>query len=227
MFMRNLSFLCWCVIGLLLLVVVIVVLFYVIICNMFIEVLYVLQWVIYFLEVKLIIYCIVFFSCDVEVVIYCMVMMGDNKQVQQWLDDVIKQIFKLIWQLCDFICDNVDQQVLVGLLEIIVNGCVMLMWQVLWWVCYGDCEGVEKVFVDVGSLFVVGDVLEKIVFMEDQLLIKWWQDVVVQLFNYKLVLGIGVLVQVLLLGIIVVVFECQIGQCLCVEECESQVICCL
>ncbi|WP_431634261.1 sensor histidine kinase [Dyella sp. KULCS107] len=222
--MRNLSFLRWRVIGLLLSVVVIVALPYVITRNTSTEALHASQWVTHSSEVKSITYRIAFLSRDAEAATYRMVMMGDNKEAQQRLDDATKQISKLIWQLRDFTRDNADQQALVGSLETTVNGRATLMWQALWRVRHGDREGAEKALADAGNLFAVGDVLEKIVATEDQLLSKRRQDAAAQSFNYKLVLGIGALAQVLLLGIIVVVSERQIGQRLRAEERESQAV---
>lgn len=222
--MRNLSFLRWRVIGLLLSVVVIVALPYVVTRNTSTEALHASQWVTHSSEVKSITYRIAFLSRDAEAATYRMVMMGDNKQAQQRLDDATKQISQLIWQLRDFTRDNADQQALVGSLETTVNGRATLMWQALWRVRHGDRDGAEKALADAGNLFAVGDVLEKIVDTEDQLLTKRRQDAAAQSFNYKLVLGIGALAQVLLLGIIVVVSERQIGQRLRAEERESQAI---
>lgn len=222
--MRNLSFLRWRVIGLLLSVVVIVALPYVITRNTSTEALHASQWVTHSSEVKSITYRIAFLSRDAEAATYRLVMMGDNKQAQQRLDDATKQISKLIWQLRDFTRDNVDQQALVGSLETTVNGRATLMWQALWRVHHGDRDGAEKALADAGNLFAVGDVLEKIVDTEDQLLTKRRQDAAAQSFNYKLVLGIGALAQVLLLGIIVVVSERQIGQRLRAEERENQAV---
>ena len=222
--MRNLSFLRWRVIGLLLSVVVIVALPYVITRNTSTEALHASEWVTHSSEVKSITYRIAFLSRDAEAATYRMVMMGDNKQAQQRLDDATKQISQLIWQLRDFTRDNADQQALVGSLETTVNGRATLMWQALWRVRHDDREGAEKALADAGSLFAVGDVLEKIVATEDQLLSKRRQEAAAQSFNYKLVLGIGALAQVLLLGIIVVVSERQIGQRLRAEERESQAV---
>ena len=178
--MRNLSFLRWRVIGLLLSVVVIVALPYAVTRNTSTEALHASQWVTHSSEVKSITYRIAFLSRDAEAATYRMVMMGDNKQAQQRLDDATKQISQLIWQLRDFTRDNADQQALVGSLETTVNGRATLMWQALWRVRHDDREGAEKALADAGSLFAVGDVLEKIVATEDQLLSKRRQEAAAQ-----------------------------------------------
>lgn len=219
--MRNLSFLRWRVIGLLLSVVVIVALPYVITRNTSTEALRASEWVTHSSEVKSITYRIAFLSRDAEAATYRIVMAGEDKDAQERLDDATRQISKLIWQLRDYTRDNADQQALVGSLETTVNGRATLMWQALWRVRHGDREGAEKALVDAGSLFVIGDVLDKIVSTEDQLLTARREAAAAQSFNYKLVLGIGALAQVLLLGIIVVVSERQIGQRLRAEERES------
>ncbi len=222
--MRNPSFLRWRVIGLLLSVVVIVALPYVITRNTSTQALQASQWVTHSSEVKSITYRIAFLSRDAEAATYRIVMAGEDKDAQQRLDDATRQISRLIWQLRDYTRDNADQQALVGSLETTVNGRATLMWQALWRVRHGDRDGAEKALVDVGSLFVIGDVLDKIVATEDQLLTERRQAAALQSFNYKLVLGIGALAQVLLLGIIVVVSERQIGQRLRAEERESQAV---
>jgi PAS domain S-box-containing protein len=222
--MRNLSFLRWRVIGLLLSVVVIVALPYAITRNTSTEALDASQWVTHSSEVKSITYRIAYLSRDAEAATYRLVMMGDNKEAQERLDDATKRISKLIWQLRDFTRDNADQQALVGSLETTVNGRATLMWQALWRARHGDRDGAEKALADTGNLFAVGDVLDKIVATEDQLLAARRQAAVAQSFNYKLVLGIGALAQVLLLGIIVVVSERQIGQRLRAEERENQAV---
>jgi len=219
--MRNLSFLRWRVIGLLLSVVVIVALPYVITRNTSSQALQASEWVTHSSEVKSITYRIAFLSRDAEAATYRIVTSGEDKDAQERLDDATKQISRLIWQLRDYTRDNADQQALVGSLETTVNGRATLMWQALWRVRHGDREGAEKALVDAGSLFVIGDVLDKIVATEDQLLKERRDAAAAQSFNYKLVLGIGALAQVLLLGIIVVVSERQIGQRLRAEERES------
>ncbi|WP_404630246.1 sensor histidine kinase [Dyella ginsengisoli] len=219
--MRNLSFLRWRVIGLLLSVAVIVALPYVITRNTSTEALRASEWVTHSSEVKSITYRIAFLSRDAEAATYRIVMAGEDKDAQERLDDATRQISKLIWQLRDYTRDNADQQALVGSLETTVNGRATLMWQALWRARHGDREGAEKALVDAGSLFVIGDVLDKIVSTEDQLLTARREAAAAQSFNYKLVLGIGALAQVLLLGIIVVVSERQIGQRLRAEERES------
>lgn len=219
--MRNLSFLRWRVIGLLLSVVVIVALPYVITRNTSTEALRASEWVTHSSEVKSITYRIAFLSRDAEAATYRIVVAGEDKDAQERLDDATRQISKLIWQLRDYTRDNADQQALVGSLETTVNGRATLMWQALWRARHGDHAGAEKALVDAGSLFVIGDVLDKIVATEDQLLTARREAAAAQSFNYKLVLGIGALAQVLLLGIIVVVSERQIGQRLRAEERES------
>ncbi len=219
--MRNLSFLRWRVIGLLLSVLVIVALPYAITRNTSTEALQASQWVTHSSEVKSITYRIAYLSRDAEAAAYRLVMMGDNKQTQERLDDATRQMSKLIWQLRDYTRDNADQQALVGSLETTVNGRATLLWQALWRARHGDRDGAQKALIDAGDLFAVGDVLDKIVANEDQLLAARRQAAVARSFNYKLVLGIGALAQLLLLGIIVVVSERQIGQRLRAEERES------
>jgi len=222
--MRNLSFLRWRVIGLLLSVVVIVALPYVITRNSSNEALDASNWVTHSSEVKSITYRIAYLSRDAEAAAYRLVMSGTDKDAQDRLDDATHQISKLIWQLRDLTHDNADQQALIGSLGTTVNGRATLIWQALWRARHGDASGAKKALDDMGKLFDLGGVLDKIVDTEDKLLVDRRKAAVVQSDNYRLVLGIGAFAQMLLLGIIVVVSERQIGERLRAEERESQAV---
>ncbi|MGA0586100.1 sensor histidine kinase [Dyella sp. KRB-257] len=219
--MRSINFMRWRVAGLLLSVVVIVALPYTITRNTSTEALQASEWVTHSSEVKSITYRIAFLSRDAEAATYQIVMSGESKDAQQRLDDATKPISRLIWQLRGYTHDNADQQALVGSLETIVNGRATLMWQALWRARHDDRAGAEKALADAGKLFAIGDVLDRVVSTEDQLLARRRQAAAARSFKYKLVLGIGALAQLLLLGIIVVVSERQIGQRLRAEERES------
>jgi PAS domain S-box-containing protein len=222
--MRNPSFLRWRVVGLLLSVIVIVALPYAVTRNTSNQALEASHWVTHSAEVKSLTYRIAYLSRDAEAATYRILMGGDVKEARQRLDQATKEVSRLIWQLRDYTRDNVDQQALVGSLETTVNGRATLMWQALWRSQHGDPDGARQALVDSDTLFVIGDVLDKIVTTEDQLLTERRQAAAAQSFNYKLVLGIGALAQLLLLGIVVVVSERQIGERLRAEERESQAV---
>ena len=222
--MRNLSFLRWRVIGLLLSVVVIVALPYAITRNTSNEALDASQWVTHSSEVKSITYRIAYLSRDTEAAAYRMVLSGDDAEAQKRIDQSAHVISQLIWQLRDLTRDNPDQQALIGSLQTTINGRSTLVWQALWRARHNDRPGAVKALRDAGKLFVLGDVLDQIVRTEDHLLVERRSAAEAQSKNYRLVLGIGAFAQMLLLGIIVVVSERQIGQRLRAEERESQAV---
>ncbi|MCP1373950.1 ATP-binding protein [Dyella sp. Sa] len=222
--MRNLSFLRWRVVGLLLSVVVIVALPYAITRNTSNDALDASQWVTHSSEVKSITYRIAYLSRDAEAASYRIVLSGDDEAAQARIDDASHAISKLIWQLRDLTRDNPDQQALIGSLQTTISGRSTLMWQALWRARHNDRPGAEKALRDAGKLFVLGDVLDKIVSTEDRLLVDRRKAAEAQSSNYRLVLGIGAFAQMLLLGIIVVVSERQIGERLRAEERESQAV---
>ncbi|OZB63841.1 MAG: histidine kinase, partial [Lysobacterales bacterium 13-68-4] len=222
--MRNLSFLRWRVIGLLMSVVVIVALPYVITRNTSNEALDASQWVTHSSEVKSITYRIAYLSRDAEAAAYHIVLSGDDADAQKRIDAAAHTISTLIWQLRDLTRDNPDQQALIGSLQTTINGRATLVWQALWRARHNDRLGAEKALRDAGKLFVLGDVLDKIVSTEDRLLVDRRHAAEAQSKNYRLVLGIGAFAQMLLLGIVVVVSERQIGERLRAEERESQAV---
>jgi len=222
--MRNMSFLRWRVAGLLLAVLVIVALPYVVTRDSSAEALRASEWVTHSSEVKSLTYRIAYLSRDAEAAAYRLVINQEDKDAQERMDDASHRITRLVWQLRDFTRDNPDQQALIGSLETMVNGRATLLWQALWRARHNDQAGAERSLQDVDKLFVIGDVLDKIVAVEDKLLAARRRDAAAQSFNYKLVLAIGALAQLVLLGIIVMVSERQIGQRLRAEERESQAV---
>jgi PAS domain S-box-containing protein len=218
------SFLRWRVVGLLLAVLVIVALPYVVTRDSSAEALRASEWVTHSSEVKSLTYRIAYLSRDAEAAAYRLVINQEDKDAQERMDDASHRITRLVWQLRDFTRDNPDQQALIGSLETMVNGRATLLWQALWRARHNDQAGAERSLQDVDKLFVIGDVLDKIVAVEDKLLAARRRDAAAQSFNYKLVLAIGALAQLVLLGIIVMVSERQIGQRLRAEERESQAV---
>ena len=139
--MRNLSFLRWRVVGLLLSVVVIVALPYAITRNTSNDALDASQWVTHSSEVKSITYRIAYLSRDAEAAAYRIVLSGDDEAAQSRIDDASHAISKLLWQLRDLTRDNPDQQALIGSLQTTISGRSTLMWQALWRARHRAIEG--------------------------------------------------------------------------------------
>lgn len=222
--MMTPGFLRWRVIGLLVAVVVIVALPYAVTRDSSSEALHASQWVNHSSEVKSTTYRIAYLSRDAEAAAYRIVVGGEDKDAQERLDDATKAISKLVWQLRDLTRDNPEQQTLVGSLETTVNGRSTLLWQALWRFRHNDMDGAKAALHDADSLFVISDVLDKIVGNEDTLLAARRKAARAQSDNYKVVLAVGALAQLVLLGIIVVVSERQIGQRVQAEEREFQAV---
>lgn len=222
--MMNPRFLRWRVIALLVAVVVIVALPYAVTRDSSAEAIRASEWVTHSAEVKSVTYRIAYLSRDAEAAAYRIVVGGEDKVAQERMDSATRKMSKLVWQLRDLTRDNPEQQTLIGSLETSVNGRSTLLWQALWRFRHNDVDGAKSALHDAGSLFLISDLLDKIVSNEDALLSTRRKAASDRARNYQLVLGVGALAQLLLLGIIVVVSERQIGQRLQAEEREGQAV---
>jgi len=120
--------------------------------------------------------------------------------------------------------DNPDQQTLIGSLENSVNGRVTLMNQALARLQRGDRAGARQSLRDADDLFGMNAQIAGIVKNEDALLKLRQSEAQHQAFNGRMVLSITALAQLLLLAIIVVTSERQIGQRRQAETRESRAV---
>jgi PAS domain S-box-containing protein len=108
--------------------------------------------------------------------------------------------------------DNPDQQALIGALQSNVSGRITLMTQAMTRLQHGDAEGARQSLRDASDLFSVGTEISNIVQIEDRILESRREAAVQQSFNGKVVLAVTALAQLLLLTIIVIASESQVGQ---------------
>ncbi|MEO6799870.1 MAG: ATP-binding protein [Rhodanobacter sp.] len=130
----------------------------------------------------------------------------------------------LLQQLRSMTSDTPEQQILIGALETSVNGRLSLMRQALLRLRRGDTTGARESLRTAGDLFPVNVKLESIVQNENQLLAVREKVASDRAFNGRLVLAITALAQLLLLSIIVVASERQIGRRLLAETREGQAV---
>ncbi|HZX70920.1 MAG TPA: CHASE3 domain-containing protein, partial [Rhodanobacter sp.] len=118
----------------------------------------------------------------------------------------------LLQQLRSLTSDNPEQLILIGALETSVNGRLTLMRQALLQLRQGDATGARESLRTAGDLFPVNDQLENLVQNENQLLAVRAKAASDRARSGQLVLAITALAQLLLLAIIVVASEKQIGR---------------
>jgi len=123
-----------------------------------------------------------------------------------------KAVPELLRQLRLVTRDNPDQQTLIGSLENSVNGRLILMNQALSRVQRDNLDGARQSLRDADDLFPINPQITGIVQNEDTLLSARQVAAQQQAFNGRLVLTVTALAQLLLLAIIVVASERQIGQ---------------
>lgn len=123
-----------------------------------------------------------------------------------------KVVPTLLQQLRLMTRDNPDQQTLIGSLENSVNGRLILMNQALSRVQQANAAGARQSLRDADDLFPINPQITSIVENEDALLSVRQVAAQRQVFNGRVVLTVTALAQLLLLAIIVVASERQIGQ---------------
>lgn len=120
--------------------------------------------------------------------------------------------------------DSPDQQVLVGVLESNVNGRLALLSQALARLRSHDLAGARQSLRDAEDLFAIDAPTAAIVAKEDSLLRARQRVADTQSGNGQLVLALSALAQLLLLGIIIVASEKQIGRRQLAETREGRAV---
>ncbi|WP_426702199.1 sensor histidine kinase [Rhodanobacter sp. Col0626] len=170
------------------------------------------EWVIHSNAVKAVTYELAYLVRDSEGADYRLLAGDDNAITRERSKFAADRVPALIQQLRVMTQDNADQQVQIGALESSLNGRIALMSQALARLHNGDVAGARQSLRDAGDLFVVSDKIADIVRDEDLLLQKRQAVATREGFHGRIVLGASALAQLLLLTIIVVMSERQIGQ---------------
>lgn len=135
-----------------------------------------------------------------------------------------QQVPGLLRRLRAMTLDNPDQQTAISALESGADGRITLMNQALARLQHGDAAGARQSLRDGGDLFALDSEIAAIVHNEDSLLEARQTDAGKQAFNGRVVLSITALAQLLLLTIIVVMSERQIGQRQLAETREGRAV---
>ena len=214
----------WRIAGLLMAVFIIVGLPFLVTLNNLHETQQTIAWVAHSNAVKAVTYEIAFEVRDSEAAMY-RVLVGDGTPVtQKRVDRAGTDVAGLLAQLREMTRDNPDQQLLIGSLEINVNGRVTLMNQASTRLAQHDVAGARQSLRDAGDLFRINPIVAAIVKNEDALLEFRQASASHEASNGKLVLAITALAQLILLAIIVVASERQVGRRRVAETREGQAV---
>jgi signal transduction histidine kinase len=169
-------------------------------------------WVTHSNAVKAVTYELAYLVRDSEGADYRLLAGDDSSITRQRSEFAADRVPALVQQLRVMTKDNANQQVQIGALESSLNGRIALMSQALARLQHGDAAGARQSLRDAGDLFVVSDKIADIVNDENVLLQSRQAEAQHEVRNGRIVLGASALAQLLLLAIIIVMSERQIGQ---------------
>ncbi|HEY0198554.1 MAG TPA: ATP-binding protein [Rhodanobacter sp.] len=181
-------------------------------------------WVTHSTAIKALTYQIAYVVRDSEAASYRLLAGDSNDLTQQRAGRAAKQAPDLLRQLRELTRDNPDQQLLIGALESRVNGRIVLMDQALARMQQGNMPGARQSLRDAGDLFTVDGQFSSIVHNEEVLLRQRLALSQQQEFTGRLALTLTALAQLVLLVIIVVMSERQIGRRRVAESRESHAV---
>ncbi len=170
------------------------------------------EWVAHSNAVKSLTYEIAYLVRDSEAANYRLLAGDGNPVTQTRSNRGGADVVKLLAQLREMTLDNADQQILIGSLDASVNGRITLMSQAASRMQQSDTAGARQSLRDAGDLFKINPQIAGIVKNEDTLLASRQSAADHEAMNGRIVLAVTALAQLLLLGIIVVTSERQIGR---------------
>ena len=214
----------WRIAGLLVAIFIIVGLPYLVTLNNLHQTQEATAWVAHSNAVKSVTYEVAYLVRDSEAATYRMLVGDGNPTTQMRADRASTGVTGLLSQLREMTRDNPDQQILIGSLESSVNGRVTLMNQAMVRIQQANAAGARQSLRDAGDLFKINPQIAAIVKNEDMLLESRRAAANHESMNGKIVLGVTALAQLLLLAIIVVMSERQIGRRLMAETRESSAV---
>ncbi|TNY27317.1 histidine kinase [Fulvimonas soli] len=222
--MRGWSLLRWRVLGLLSAMLVIVALPYLVTRASTEDALEADTWVTHSAEVKSLAYQIAFEIRDSESAMYRMLDGDNDPAVRDRVEFGASDTPLLFRRLHEMSADNKAQQPAIDALGVVVNGRLALMKQALLRYAKGDRAGADAALRDSGTLFKLDELIRAIVDNEDAVLRQRRANAQMRSFRNDVVLAITALAQALLLGIIVLVSEWQIGRRIRAEARENRAI---
>jgi PAS domain S-box-containing protein len=214
----------WRTAGLLLAMLIIVGLPYVVTLGNSRETQTAIEWVTHSTAVKSLTFRVAYAVHDSEAATYRLLLGDSNALARERASRAAREAPVLLGQLRGMTRDNPDQQMLIGSLESDVDGRIALMNQAVRRIQQGDPVGARQSLRDADDLFGMSEQITTIVQREEALLAKRQADAQRQSFHGQVVLGVTALAQVLLLAIIVITSERQIGQRRRAETRESRAV---
>jgi PAS domain S-box-containing protein len=182
------------------------------------------EWVTRSTEVKSLAYRVAYVVHDSEAATYRLLAGDVNEATYARAERVVKEVPPLLQQLRRMTRNNPDQQTLMGSLVSSVNGRVTLMNQALARLRQGDPGGARQSLRDADDLFGMNSQIASIVQIEDGLLKQRQAEATRQSLDGRIVLSITALAQILLLTIIVIASERQIGRRQLAETREGRAV---
>jgi len=218
------SFMKWRIAGLLLAMLIIVGLPYLVTRLNTRDTLLANSWVTHSVEVRSIAYRIAYLIRTSESATYRLVVGDVSTATQAEAESAAAQVPQLLQQLRALTNDNPSQQILIGALENSVTGRLTLTARARELQGRGDVARAGQALSEAAELFPFAAKIDGIVANEDQLLAARQQAAAQREFNGQLVQGVTALAQLLLLGIIVVASEQQIGKRRLAESREGRAV---
>ncbi|MES1154065.1 MAG: ATP-binding protein [Rhodanobacter sp.] len=182
------------------------------------------EWVTRSTEVKSQAYRVAYVVHDSEAATYRLLAGDVDEATRARAARIGKEVSPLLQELRKMTRDNPDQQALMGSLASSVNGRLALTNQALARLQRGDPAGARQSLRDADDLFGMNTQIAGIVQIEDGLLKQRQAEATRQSFNGRVVLSITALAQILLLTIIVITSERQIGRRQLAETREGRAV---
>jgi PAS domain S-box-containing protein len=182
------------------------------------------HWLNHANTVKALIYRIAYLIRDSEAASYRILSGDGDASIEQRALGAKNQAPALLEQLRASTRDNPDQQARIGGLESVVNGRITLVDQALARLHKGDVDGARQSLRDAGDLFRMHALIDGIAQTEDRLLLERSRAVEQQVHRSQLLLGLIALAQLLLLIVVVISSERQIGKRQLAETREGRAV---
>ena len=214
----------WRVAGLLLAMVVIVALPYLATRLMAAETQQANAWLNHSSAVKALTYRIAYLIRDSEAASYRILAGDGDAATEQRAAGAHKLVPALLAQLRTQTRDNPDQQARIGALESVTNGRITLVDQALARLRQGDAVGARQSLRDTGDLFRMHVLIDGIAQAEDRLQAERSREVEQRVARGQFVLGLTALAQLLLLVVVVIASERQIGKRQLAETREGRAV---
>jgi len=214
----------WRIAGLLLAVVVIVGLPYLVVTLNARDTRHANAWVSHSMMVKSMANRAAYVVHDSESALYRTLVGDGDAHTRERIERYMREGLELTTQLGAMTRDNPEQQLLVGTLEKSVNGRVILLGQAAARLKAGDTAGARRSLRDAEDLFPIDDTISAIVRNEDALLARRQVAAEHSILVGRVVSALTALAQLVLLGLIIIMTERQIGRRRRAESRESRAV---